>query len=43
MRETRLAMNLGSVRVNTELHPRMFVFPEKLLLMAVQQCESEGE
>jgi len=43
MRETRMVMNLGSVMVNTELHPRMFVFPEKLLLMAVQQRVSEGE
>ncbi len=41
--ETRMAMNLGSVRANTDLHPRMFVFPEKLLLMALEQRESEGE
>lgn len=41
MHETRMVMNLGNVKVNTELHPRMFVFPEKLLLMAQQQRKSE--
>lgn len=43
MRETRMVINIGNVKVNTELHPRMFVFPEKLLRMAQRQRESEGE
>ena len=41
LRQTRMVMNLGSISVNTELNPRLFVFPEKLLLITEQQRESE--
>ncbi len=42
LHETYMVMNLARIEVNTELNPRLFVFPEKLLLMAQRQREQEG-
>ena len=42
LHDTRMVMNLGKIKVNSHLNPRLFVFPEKLLLMARQQREQEG-
>jgi|GEM_PF-6113807 len=42
LHETYMVMNLGRIEINTELNPRLFIFPEKLLLMAQRQREQEG-
>jgi outer membrane lipoprotein-sorting protein len=42
LHETYMVMNLGRIEINTGLNPRLFVFPEKLLLMAQRQREQEG-
>ncbi len=43
MRQTRIVMRLSNIEVNTQLNPRLFVFPEKLLAMAQRLGESGGE
>lgn len=43
MRETRMVMRLANVDVNTELNPKLFVFPEKLVAIAQRQRQSKTE
>lgn len=41
-RDTRLVMRLSSIEVNTQLNPRLFVFPKRLLDIARRHRQSEG-
>jgi outer membrane lipoprotein-sorting protein len=41
LRDTRLVMRISKVEVNTQLNPKLFVFPKRLLAIARRQRQSE--
>jgi outer membrane lipoprotein-sorting protein len=41
LRETRLVMRISRVEVNTQLNPKLFVFPRRLLEIAERQRQAE--